>query len=55
MVWSHSEDGDEVISLNVRKLHILTWLSALENFVGHEIQIALTDGNVIEKTALNTV
>jgi hypothetical protein len=31
------------------------WPSARENFLGHEIQIALTDGNVIEKTAESTI
>jgi hypothetical protein len=30
-------------------LHILTWLYAREHFIGQEIRVALTDGNVIEK------
>jgi hypothetical protein len=31
------------------------WLSAQENFIGQEIQIVLTDGSVVEKTAESTV
>jgi len=31
------------------------WLSARENFFGQEIQIALTDGKILEKTAESTV